>query len=57
MDIWIYPWGNEYFSSSKFYKLTFRSIQPLAPFIWIWQSKVWKKAKVFVWLVFWDIIY
>jgi hypothetical protein len=27
-DSWIYPWGNVNFSSSKFYNLAFKSIQP-----------------------------
>ncbi|ONM37417.1 Phosphoglycerate mutase-like family protein [Zea mays] len=30
-DKWTYPWGNSAFSSSKFYSLTFQSIQPLLP--------------------------
>lgn len=55
MDRWIYPWGNSKFSSLKFYKLNFGSIEP-PPFMWIWQSKVCKKINFFVWLVFRDRI-
>lgn len=54
-DRWIYPWGNSKFSSLKFYKLNFGSIEP-PPFMWIWQSKVCKKINFFVWLVFRDRI-
>jgi hypothetical protein len=54
-DRWIYPWGNSKFSSSKFYSLSFTSIEPPPPFLW-WQSKVCKKIKVFIWLVFRDRI-
>jgi hypothetical protein len=42
---WFYPWGNSNFNSSKFYNLTFQSIQPPLAFNWIWQSKVCKKLK------------
>jgi hypothetical protein len=45
---WIYPWGNSKFSSSKFYNLTFASINPPTPFLWIWQPKVCKKIKNFI---------
>jgi hypothetical protein len=55
-DKWTHPWGNSTFSSSKFYSLTFQSIQPPAAFNWIWQSKAGKKFKIFVWLVFRDRI-
>ncbi|PWZ29242.1 hypothetical protein Zm00014a_036970 [Zea mays] len=34
-DKWTYPWGNSTLSSSKFYILTFQSIQPPAAFNWI----------------------
>jgi hypothetical protein len=50
------PVGQLHFSSSKFYNLTFQSIQPPAAFNWIWQSKVGKKFKIFVCLVFRDRI-
>jgi hypothetical protein len=46
MDRWIYPWGNSKFSSSKFYNLSFASIEPPPPFLWIWQSKVCIKIKI-----------
>jgi hypothetical protein len=55
-DKWTYSWGNTTFSSSKFYSLTFQLIQLPVAFNWIWQSKLGKKFKIFVWLVFRDII-
>jgi hypothetical protein len=48
--------GNNKFSSSKFYNLSFASINPPVPFLWIWQFKVCKKIKIFLWLVFRDRI-
>jgi hypothetical protein len=55
-DKWTYSWVNSTFTSSKLYSLTSQSIQPPAAFNLIWQSKVTKKLKVFVWLVFRDRI-
>jgi hypothetical protein len=39
-------------SSSKFYKLNFASIEAPSLFKWIWMSKVSKKIKIFMWLLF-----
>jgi hypothetical protein len=53
-DKWTYPWSNSAFSSSKFYSLTFQSIQPMLPltgfdslrlginsrFLYGWSSKI-----------------
>jgi hypothetical protein len=55
-DVWGYIWGNMKYTSSKFYTLNFKSIEAATPFKWIWKSKVTKKLKIFIWLVFRDII-
>jgi hypothetical protein len=55
-DIWTYIWGTSQYSSSKFYTLNFASIVAHAPFKWIWKSKVSKKIKIFIWLLFRDRI-
>jgi hypothetical protein len=36
--------------------LNFKSIEAPKPFQWIWRSKVTKKLKIFIWLVFRDRI-
>jgi hypothetical protein len=51
-DKWIYVWGNGNFSSTRIYNLNFQCVRPPLPFLWIWKSKVCKKLKVFIWLVF-----
>jgi hypothetical protein len=51
-DRWTYSWGNNNFCSTRVYNLNFQCIQPPPPFTWIWKSKVAKKLKVFIWLVF-----
>jgi hypothetical protein len=46
-----YIWGSAKYTSSKFYTLSFATIQAPTPFKWIWQSKVSKKIKIFIWLL------
>ena len=41
-------------TSSKFYKISYRNVQPPAPFLWIWDSKSSNKLKVFSWLMIMD---
>lgn len=53
-DIWHYQWNSKSYSSSKFYHLTFKHIQPPSPFIWIWDSKCSNKLRVFAWLLLMD---
>uniref|UniRef100_A0A0E0NDI7 Uncharacterized protein n=1 Tax=Oryza rufipogon TaxID=4529 RepID=A0A0E0NDI7_ORYRU len=36
-DTWRYMWGNDSYSSQKFYKLCFLSIQPPTSLPWIWK--------------------
>ena len=54
VDKWTYIWGNDLYSSQKFYKLSFWSIQPAVTLPWIWSSKLYMKVKVFAWLLFLD---
>lgn len=54
--VWTYIWGSDGYSSQKFYKLSFWSLQPPIPLSWIWKSKVYMKIKVFAWLFFLDKI-
>ena len=46
-------WGNDSYSSQKFYMLCFLSIQPPS-LRWIWKCKAFMKIKVFAWLMFLD---
>jgi hypothetical protein len=55
-DRWTDIWGSAKYASNKFYTLNFASIVALAPFKWIWKSKVSKKIKIFIWLFFRDRI-
>jgi hypothetical protein len=55
-DKWTYIWGSERYTPSKFYNLCFASIQVPQPFKWIWRTKVSKKIKFFIWLLFRDKI-
>jgi hypothetical protein len=55
-DEWIYIWGSKRYTSSKFYSLNFKSIEAQLPFKWIRRSKITKKLKIFIWLVFRDRI-
>lgn len=42
-DTWIYYWGSDRYTSSKYYALPFKTITPLAPIVGIWKSKCSKK--------------
>jgi hypothetical protein len=53
-DTWHYIWGNNRYTSAKFYHFPYRNIQPPPPFIWIWDSKCSNKLRVFVWLLLMD---
>jgi len=53
-DSWQYIWGNKTYSSSKFYNLPYKNVQPPAPFIWVWDSRCSNKLRVFSWLLLMD---
>jgi hypothetical protein len=52
-DVWTFQWGDCY-TSRKYYKFVYRSLNPPGPFSWIWKSKLWPKLKVFAWLLLVD---
>jgi hypothetical protein len=51
-DTCTYIWGLAKYTSNKFYNLSSSAIQAPTPFKWIWDSKVSKKIKIFIWLLF-----
>jgi hypothetical protein len=55
-DSWSYIWGNNRYTSSKFYHFPYRNVEPPPPFIWIWDSRCSNKLKVFVWLLLMDML-
>ena len=50
-DSWSFIWGQQSYSSSKYYQHQFRSIQPHKTLIWIWKTKCVPKIKFFAWLL------
>jgi hypothetical protein len=53
-DIWSYLWGDASYSTSKFYHLPYKNVQPPKPFLWIWNSSCSNKVKVFSLLLLMD---
>jgi len=52
-DKWTMIWGSAY-SSSKFYKTVFQSIDAHPIFKWVWKSRCTNRVKFFAWLVLVD---
>lgn len=50
-DSWQYIWGNNAYTSSRFYNLAYKNVQPPTLFTWIWNSKCCNKLIVFSWLL------
>jgi hypothetical protein len=50
-DSWSFIWGQQNYSSSKYYNLQFSSIQPNRTVVWIWETKCVPKIKFFAWLL------
>jgi hypothetical protein len=50
-DKWTFIWGNQNYSSSRFYQYHFRAIQPHRSVLWVWKTKCVQKIKVFGWLL------
>jgi len=50
-DSWQYIWGNNAYTSSRFYNLPYKNVQPPTPFTWIWNSKFCNELIVFSWLL------
>jgi hypothetical protein len=52
-DKWAMIWGLAY-SSSKFYKTVFQSVDAHPIFNWVWKSRCTNRVKLFAWLVLVD---
>jgi len=52
-DKWTMIWGSAY-SSSKFYKTVFQSIDAHPIFKWVWKSRCTNWVKFFAWLILVD---
>jgi hypothetical protein len=50
-DSWSFIWGQQKYSSSKYYNFQFSSIQPNRTVVWIWETKCVPKIKFFAWLL------
>jgi hypothetical protein len=46
-DKWTFIWGNQNYSSSRFYQYHFRAIQPHISVLWVCKTKCLQKIKVF----------
>jgi hypothetical protein len=53
-DHWKYIWGDDKYTSSKFYNFPYKNVQPPSPFIWIWNSSCSNKIKIFTYLLLMD---
>ena len=53
-DVWTFIWGQQRFSSSKYYHYQFQNVQPERSVIWIWKTKCVPKIKFFGWLLLVD---
>jgi hypothetical protein len=52
-----YIWGSDKYTSSKFYHLAYRNLNPPRQFIWTCDSKCTNKIRIFTWLLFMDILH
>lgn len=55
-DAWSFIWNNSAYSSQRFYGLNFIGLSPPIPFVWNWKTKCINKIKVFMWLLFCDLL-
>jgi hypothetical protein len=46
-DSWVFIWGQQKYSSRRYYQYQFRSLQPHRTIIWIWRMKCIPKIKFF----------
>jgi hypothetical protein len=46
-DCWSFIWGQQHYSSRRFYQYHFASIVPLRTVTWIWKAKCVPKIKFF----------
>ena len=50
-DAWHFIWGQQRYSSSKYYQYQFREVLPNRSIFWIWKTKCVPKIKFFTWLL------
>jgi hypothetical protein len=50
-DTWRFIWGQQYYSSSKFYQYQYKHLNPERSITWIWKSKWVPTIKFFTWLL------
>ena len=55
-DQWTYIWGNQKYSSNRYYQHHFAQLQPQQAILWLWKSKCVPKIKFFAWLLLNDRI-
>ena len=53
-DTWVFIWGNQIYSSSRFYGLVFKNLNVQITFSWLWKSKCTPRIKFFGWLLLVD---
>ena len=53
-DRWFFLWGNQVYSSRRYYKMVFQSFHPSLIFKKVWKSKCTTRLKFFAWLMFVD---
>ena len=53
-DQWSFIWGNNKYSSKKFYNLVFSTLEAPKTFSWLWKSQCTPRIKFFAWLMLVD---
>jgi hypothetical protein len=51
VDVWSFHWGNNRYSSRKFYQLAFQHLEAHPVFSWLWRSGCTPRVKFFGWLI------
>jgi hypothetical protein len=54
LDEWSFQWGNNIYSSRKFYQLAFQQLEAHPVFKWLWRSGCTPRMKFFGWLIMVD---
>jgi hypothetical protein len=50
-DSWKFIWGQQVYSSSKYYQYQFKNLTPSRVLLWVWKSNCIPTIKFFVWLL------
>ena len=53
-DTWIFIWGNQVYTSRRYYKLVYQYLQTSPVFKMMWSSKCTQRIKFFAWLLLVD---